>query len=137
MSRALSVFVLFAYVFVSCTTWKDPGRPVVETVTEKRPSEVYTTLRDGQSMAIQRPRVEGDSLIGVSGRPPDTRRVAFATSDVTRVEVNEFSGSRTTLLVLGIGAAAFLVLLIGLRDIGPDEDDGPLFPEGPLFPSTN
>ena len=137
MSRALSVFVLFSYVLVSCTTWKDPGWPVVETVREKQPSEVHVTLRDGRSMAIREPRVEGDSLIGVSGRPPDAVRTAFATSDVTRVEVNELSGSRTALLVLGIGAAAFLVLLIGLRDVGPGEDDGPLFPQGPLFPSTN
>lgn len=61
---------------------------------------VRVWMRDGRTLDLQLTAVEPDALVSGDQRLPVT--------DIERVERREFSWSRTTLLVVGIGVVTFI-----------------------------
>jgi hypothetical protein len=83
--------------------------------------QVRLTRPDSSELVILRPRIVGDSLIGEDPNPRDPKRsperVALPLSEVQSVALRRADATRTTLLVLGVGAAVAGV--IAATDEGP------------------
>lgn len=109
-ARAVTILLLLAYLPVACGTWKNKGRP--PEALDSKPAEIRVTLRDGRQTNITQPHIVGDSLVGtkrISGSR-EAERVAFLTTDVTKIEVNEISAARVGLLVAGVGVTVLVVM---------------------------
>jgi hypothetical protein len=77
------------------------SRPLVAQV---KPDEVVRVwLRDGRTLELRVSAVEPDALVGGAQRIP--------LKDIERLERRDFSWTRTTLLVVGILALAFGILI--------------------------
>ena len=103
-----SLLLSLLLVAQGCTSWKQ--RPLTAGVTPAFSTErpVRITLSDRSEIVLERPRIEGDSLIGDVGNPP--QRVAVALRDVQRIDERSVSLARTGGLVVGTGAVLFTVL---------------------------
>ena len=106
----LSLLLSFLLVAQGCTSWKQ--RPLTAGVTPAFSTErpVRITRSDRSEIVLEHPRIEGDSLIGDVGNPP--QRVAVALRDVQRIEDRSVSLARTGGLVVGAGAVLFSVLIV-------------------------
>lgn len=106
----LSLLLSCLLVVQGCTTWKQ--RPltagVAPAISTERP--VRITRSDRSEMVLEHPRLEGDSLIGDVGNPP--QRVAVALRDVQRIDERSVSLARTGGLVVGAGAVLYSVLVV-------------------------
>lgn len=102
MRRALrwSAILISLFSTAACSGWhqRDISSGVAPVVTGKQQARV--TRRDGSSLVILAPRVEGDSLVA-QGRGGESR-VALPLRDVERVETREVSVGRTALLIGGL-----------------------------------
>jgi hypothetical protein len=83
--------------------------------------QVRLTRPDSSELVLLRPRVVGDSLIGEDPNSRDPKgspeRVALPLSQVQSIALRRADATRTTLLVLGVGAAVAGV--IAATDEGP------------------
>ena len=88
-----------------------------EVLTPKRfaaghaPTRVRVRLVNGAVVAIEKPEIVGDSLVGEladrdDGDPEDA---AVALSDIKQVEFRQFSAAKTAMAVVGIGATVALM----------------------------
>ena len=104
----LPLLLSLLLVAQGCTSWKQ--RPLTAGVTPAFSTErpVRITLSDRREIVLEHPRIEGDSLIGDVGNPP--QRVAVALRDVQRIDERSVSLARTGGLVVGTGAVLFTVL---------------------------
>jgi hypothetical protein len=113
--RILAVALLLSQG--ACSVWT----PVPGSLSSPRLADapvVRVTYDDATRVVIHRPRVEGDSVLGWSGRPDDasTHAVSVPASRVLRVERRHVSASRTALAVagVGVGAVTFFAVLVAL-----------------------
>lgn len=75
--------------------------------------EVRVHFRDGRWIALESPRVDGDSLRGFArARGGGLRAMAFARTDVRAIETRQFSGGKTVVLFGGLMAAGALGILL-------------------------
>jgi hypothetical protein len=91
----------------ACTTWRAAPVTGPQAVSLSGASAVRITRSDMSVVVLQHPQVQGDSVIGQAGNPP--QRVAVATSQIQRLEVRKVSATRTTGLSLGVLAAVTIV----------------------------
>ncbi|HET6762215.1 MAG TPA: hypothetical protein VFH27_01055 [Longimicrobiaceae bacterium] len=99
----------------ACTAWTPvPGTELAPQVAES--GVIRVTRDDATRVVIHRPHVEGDSVLGWSGRVAETapQPVSVPANRIVRVERRHFSPARTAGAVLGAGvvATAALVVLI-------------------------
>jgi hypothetical protein len=135
VSRTRWLVALVGFLVLSgpgCTGWKTQDLPPRDLIAAKSPAMLrVTVLRPGldqDTLEINAPRIEGDSLVGLvvpdapfdrHGRA-DGRRIAIPLSEVGRIEVRGIDGPRTAAVVaVGIGVTALLVAAT------PSDDDGP------------
>jgi hypothetical protein len=111
MSRRLRTcaLVVTASAAAACHSWQ--GRPVAPATPPALSgnSTVRITRTDRSTLVVDRARVEGDSIVGEVGRPPE--RVAVALRDVRQLDERRVSAARTGGLVIG-GSMVVVLLLI-------------------------
>ncbi|HEU0298454.1 MAG TPA: hypothetical protein VFR37_03350 [Longimicrobium sp.] len=95
------------------TTWEPQYGPVPQTAAAHQGRTVRLVLVGGQtSVDLQNMRVEGDSIVGESGNPP--QRLAFATTDVQVVMVSRRDeSSAANAIITSVGQVA-IAMIIGL-----------------------
>jgi hypothetical protein len=100
----------------ACATWKTQSAPPGEVLATPTNKLTRVTLADGSRHTLNLAHVEGDSLVGVHPRSISSRKnhMAFALTDVRKVELAEVDGKRTQLTILGIVGG--WVLLCALTD---------------------
>jgi hypothetical protein len=104
--RILIAIICVTVSLTGCTTLR-PVNPTNDKsiVGSLAPNDsVRVWMRDGRVIDLRLTAVEPDALIGEKQRLP--------IQEIQRVERREFSATRTTLLVVGIGVATFLGLAI-------------------------
>ena len=110
--RVLTALVLLAQG--ACTAWSPvPGTELAPRLAEAR--VVRITRDDATRVVIHQPRVEGDSVLGWSGRLAENapRPVSVPTARVAEVEARHFSGERTALAaVTGVIVAGLALLAL-------------------------
>jgi hypothetical protein len=97
----------------ACTSWMEVKEPVSESLAMDNPDKVLVTLVDGRQIELKWPRLVADSLKGTNSVNTTTGQpiwVSFPLVDVMEVEVRRTDGLKTAGLVVGVGAAAALVL---------------------------
>jgi hypothetical protein len=111
-TRAIASVVLASFLS-ACTSWR--SRPVAaESLTRSHPTLARLFLAD-RVIQVRDAVIEGDSLIGRW----NSVRIAVATSEVRRLEVNVFDGGKTALLVAGIGVTAIVIIAAGANEPPP------------------
>ena len=102
--RLLIAPICIALSLSACSTMRPidlGGRPVTAVLA---PGElVRVWMRDGKSIEMTLTAVEPDALLG--------RDVRLPLKEINRIERQELSGLRTTLLVVAIGVLAFGVVV--------------------------
>jgi hypothetical protein len=89
--------------------------------------QVLLTRPDSSKLVLLRPRIVGDSLIGERSDSSDSKqppqRVALPLSSIQSVAVRRPDATRTTLLLVGVGAAVAGVIA------ATDDPPSSIFPE--------
>jgi hypothetical protein len=99
-----------------CSTLQPVGDPA-RFISEARPQVVYATHTSGAVVAVARPRVSGDTLLGT--REGLSLPVALPLSQVERVEAVQRDKKRTTLMIVGVTAVtATLGILVAQAGAG-------------------
>lgn len=109
----LILALLTAATLPACTAYRTVADPVATLQAPKPVKDARVTLRTGERLELDFPRVEGDSLSGFLFGG-ELRTVALA--DVVRVEAKKVSAGRTAGLVLGmavVGTAAAGAVSVG------------------------
>ncbi|WP_143536847.1 hypothetical protein [Rubricoccus marinus] len=110
--------VVFSLVFLlaGCTAWRPVPRASVGGPTSG-PETVRLLLLDGRQLYIKKASTVGDSLIG----RVENARVAFALTDIRRVDTQQPSAGKTRTATgvasgaaVGVGIAAALLALVAL-----------------------
>jgi hypothetical protein len=91
-------------LFAACKSWSGHPAPRPTDVMRLVEGDVRLHMRNGSRIVMHNVSFEGDSVIGLFLR--DTTRRALPVADVIGVEEKSVSTSRTTLLILGLSAAA-------------------------------
>ncbi len=78
---------------------------------------VRLRLANQRTVILSYPKVVGDSTVGEVRKP--AHRTAVALSDVRHLDDRRFSAARTTGLVLGISAVAFVISALALAAADP------------------
>ncbi len=91
--------------------WEPQYGPVPQTAAANQGGKVRLIMKgDGASLELTNMRVEGDSIVGETGRPP--QRVAVATEEVQVIAVSRAdSASPVNTAITTLGAIAILVLV--------------------------
>jgi hypothetical protein len=99
----LAVILPVAVVLNACAsvqTVKEPSRFIAEA----HPAVVYVVHRNRAQLAIESPRVSGDTLVGTwQGR---ARPIAIPLSEVTGMAARQRDAMRTTFLAVGVATLA-------------------------------
>ena len=98
----LELFVV-SLVALACTEWHTSPRTANSSYAPDRVPRARVTLSNGTTIQIRDARIRADSVVGTD--PVSVSRVAFAISQVSRIESEEFSQLRTVLLFAGLGVA--------------------------------
>ena len=95
-----------------CSTWRSSAAGAAE-VSAMAPERARVTLRDGSTVVLVSPVVQGDSLVGTA-RPKGGEPVRFAApvSDVVLVETRGFSTGKT-LGAVALGAVTVAAVSVG------------------------
>lgn len=94
-----------------CYKWSTVHEPADQAVAG-RPDRVRVTTGDGNEIEIQRPRVESDRIIGLSGG--DT--ISVALSDVDRIAERKFDAPLFIGAIVGFSLIGSLIICGGSKD---------------------
>jgi len=116
--RSLAVSALLLST-AACHSWRPQTTPAPQVVEQMNGRGTVRILRRDQSvMVLSEPRVEGDSIVGTVGTPP--QRAAVAVADVQRIDTRRVSATRTGGLAVGtivlvsvVAIAAAVAALLG------------------------
>ena len=90
--------------------WRTPAPPAAALA---RPvPRARLVLDDGPRVLLERPTVQGDSIVGEEYRGGTGARTAVARGRVAHVEVASYDGLRTVGLVAGVAAGLFAAYLV-------------------------
>jgi hypothetical protein len=100
-----------ALSLAACSTYTTTRRPPEQLLRNGDPPRIRVTTRSGDRMEIFGARIEGDSIVGLShaAQYPESRRVAVASSDVTRLELLQ-ADAVASLLAIAVFAVAIVVI---------------------------
>lgn len=102
----------FALLLLSaCTSWQARTAPTAAGASDTASlgHRVRVETSSGASYELVDAAVVHDSVVGLSAQ--SHQRVALALSDVRSTQTRRFSALRTTGLVVGLGAVAFVIAL--------------------------
>ena len=103
----------------ACTTsWQPQYGPIPQVAAAQTGHTIRVLTRDRGTIELRNLQVEGDSIVGESGTPP--QRVAVATADVTVITTpkSERSTANTAIIVGGVVLVALTALsLLWFKDI--------------------
>lgn len=99
----LSMLVLVSYLN-ACSRWQVQAAPTTSVLTKHPGKDVRVTTAEGQRIKLQKPTIIGDTVVGRR----DTTTVAIPLQSVREVAVRRTDVARTALLIVGIGAVAFV-----------------------------
>jgi hypothetical protein len=102
-----------ALLACACTEWHEIARTPTGSYPQGRLSHAKIALVDGSSVKIDDLRIRDDSV--VSTNPASRGRAAFAISDISRIDSQEYSRGRTLFL---LSALAGTILGIDLYTVG-------------------
>lgn len=109
----LVTLALATFVACACTEWHAIPRAPNGSYSRDRLSSAKIALTNGTSVDAKDVRIRGDSVVGtISG---SRVRAAFAVSEITGIESEEYSRTRTLFL---LSAFAGTVLGIDLYTVG-------------------
>jgi hypothetical protein len=106
--------------------WEPQYGPVPQSAAANQGSRVRLIMKqDGASVELGNMRVEGDSIVGEAGRPP--QRIAVATEDVQVIAVSRADSASpvntaitTVGVVLIVGLLAVVIIAVEFLDAIPD-----------------
>jgi hypothetical protein len=104
--RGIAVLLLATLMMEACTSWATQQGPVTQVVEPKHPSPVRVTTTDGKVWPLDRPRIVGDSLQGIT---PDSLVVSIAVARITKIDARQFSPGHTIAFGLAVGLIFFFV----------------------------
>lgn len=128
-------WILIALTLAGCSSWRashpgpaSPGAAAdpLRSGAPPLPDRVRLHLRDGAIIALENPRVDGDSLRGINIPPPEERHLfsgrgelrlgrvplAIALKDIQRVDARRFNPVKTLVLLAAISGLAYVSLII-------------------------
>ena len=106
--RALCAVLLLSQL-TACMTWR-PARGALNQQTGSEPiRNARLSLRNGTEISLHDVTVRSDSVIGFAGDARERR--AFPTPDVASIAQRELSVGRSSIVVVGAVAIAFLVMV--------------------------
>ena len=110
MRRKLAA--LIALTTTACTSWQVQRAPTPSVVQSAGDKSIRVELTSGVRVDIYQPRLEGDSIVGMSGPVSQKERmhVAVATSEVLRITQKKVNTVRTVLAVTAITIAALAII---------------------------
>lgn len=100
--RIISACLLLS--MAACTSVQPVRTAPAPFISAKRPGMVYLVDKDGRPYAVESPRVEGDSLIGLT--PRLNKLFGLPLSSIGSVSAAQPDRTRTALLVVVLGASA-------------------------------
>ncbi len=120
--RILSCILLPAYLS-SCTTWQVQRASPEQVVTEDQPSKVRVTTTDQSELVVEKPRVSGDTLLGLGDWNVSLTGSVYTVSDtgsalqipladISHLAIKKTDATKTVFLGLGIAAGVFAVLAV-------------------------
>lgn len=123
----LSPLMLVAGTLPGCSSWHSRPLAPADFTESAHPLEVRVSLVGGERFLLRSPVLSGDSLIGMRPREGaahgQLERVALSIDQIHVVAVKETDAVKTTLLVVGIGVAALLVIAAATFEMGPIYDE--------------
>ena len=106
--RALCAVLLLSQL-TACMTWR-PARGALNQQTGSEPiRNARLSLRNGTEISLHDVTVRSDSVIGFAGDARERR--AFPSPDVASIAQRELSVGRSSIVVVGAVAIAFLVMV--------------------------
>jgi hypothetical protein len=124
--------VAVVLLLAGCTSWHTASVSPSVLLSTKHPGKVRIIRPDRSKLVVHQPRIEGDSLVGVTyllvdkdsilapGNPKTAvvqHPTAFALDDIQRLQSRGFSVGRTLALAGGVGLGALSTLAIALGEI--------------------
>ena len=111
------IATLLLVLLTACHSWRPTTVSPQQLISDERPSSVLVTLMSGEVVAFQSPTMRNDSIVGFTGSSVE----AVASRDVRLLEVRRFSVGKTIglvvpLIVVGVAAVAFIVLINSLEN---------------------
>jgi hypothetical protein len=114
--------------FNACHVWRP--EPVHPTSSFAADTRVRVTRNDGTGLVLVSTRIANDSVIGAWAG--SSTRVAVPASDVKRLETYRVSADRTTIVVIGVAAAAIVFAIAFKKATSPKPYDFCPGPQGCL-----
>ena len=121
--RRFIVLMTAATFLVNCSAWHQ--KPSVEqVVAAKEAKRVRVTQSDGTMTELTAPSVRNDSLIGEIGSDgtDSETTTSIALGDIRKLEAWESDGTKTALLIVGIGLAGLALLVLAAANTPPGFD---------------
>ena len=97
----------------ACYKWSSVDGPPYQAFTDGRPKQTRVTVNDGSQVTMQWPRIQGDSILGLSEQGAT---LAVRLSDVSKLEKRKFDW---TPIVVGL----VLVTVLGIVVCAAQEED--------------
>jgi len=101
LKRIISACLLFS--MAACTSIQPVRTEPAPFISAKRPQVVYLVDHAGRVYAVEHPRVQGDSVVGLS--PRLSNGVGVPLASVSSVSAAQPDHTRTALLVVVLGAS--------------------------------
>jgi len=111
--KRVLIAAVAALLACACTEWHVIARTPNGSYPQGRLSHAKIALVDGSSVKINDLRIRDDSVVGTN--PASRGRAAFAVSDISRIDSQEYSRGRTLFL---LSALAGTILGIDLYTVG-------------------
>ena len=107
--RAIILFTIWTIIGNGCAAWRQLDSASIH---ETDPAYARVTLRDGSRFKVMYAYAEGDTLFGLRRRwgKNEMKPVAIPVHEIAKLEEAHFSLGKTTLLVVGCGAAFMTAL---------------------------
>ena len=114
--RILSCLFLPAYLS-SCTSWQVQGISPRQVVEEEQPSQIRVTTTSDSEILLDRPRVSGDSLIGIprtfswasSTYTASDSLLSIPLASISQVSIKKPSDVNTVVLIVLVPLGALFI----------------------------
>src|SRR5712692_7787898 len=106
--RRIVAVVLLATQLAGCSSWRVEQVGPEQLLRERAPAQVRVGRADGSGLVLERPKISGDSVTGLSGGAPRGVRLA----DVNTIATRHGDAGKSVLLGLGIAGGIFAIAAV-------------------------
>ena len=112
---SLLVHAAMLWSLSACMSWRSEPVSPAQLIATKKPPVVRVTRTDSSKVILKDPEIAGDTLYGrpqssLQAQPAD--RTGFPLTGIQDIATLKSDGTKTTLLVVGIGVATFGILCV-------------------------